>query len=941
MKTMKYLWYIFVVCLFFAVNSVNAEVNSIIEVPQASTVKNAIKVQKHPYLMGDNFETLKEYLKTDNEFKQRFNVFYREAKQKLKTIDTIELKTLNDYVNYGEDEIIEFAFIYRMTGEKEFGQAAAKLILQTIAISDWHTSNTIETASVSMVCAIGYDWIYDCLTPSERKTIPNAVWTKSLSLAYNVYKSPNSGLGGMMEWAVTCNHNWSIVCNSGFGAASLAFMNDLDSGKSTKCAEMVAQGLNDVQYALAELNENGGWGEGVNYSQYGFLHLYKYISMLVEATGDDYAILDYEPLKKNVMFPMYLTGSENCFNFHDSTANYPDMINLMFAAKYYNDSAYAALREKSLRIGAVDMNVFDLLWYVPHSESIEINPDGFFDDAVVMRKSFDDKNGIFVGLHGGKHMIRGQFINHGFMDNGTFVLDALGERWAEALGGDSYSLDGYHDRTNGGKRWNYYRCRAEGSNTLVINPSKNSAMDQVWGTDSILTAQNLNGENPSASVDLTSVYADAKSAVRTLKLTDARKNAELTDEIEMNEASEIYWFMHTKAEISLSADKKTATLTKGTKQMKVTLSSPSDAVFTVMSATPLSTSPASSTQNPNTAFKKLAIHLTNTSKTTIKVKFEPQYQDKVIEISDNCTDLFNNDFEDSCLYPYDKTSGVLDLGYFKADVNTLSDYKEVEIVQSGYDERALLMRWITDVDAKPVDKLIDSVKLSSEAGSFNPSGITVLDFSIKSENLSKFALDAQYASGEFCNLFTARDGNRFSVLKDKSWIDIATATGDYQRIRVVLDTKSRRHMVIVDNKLVYAEEYPEKWVFGQDGLLRFQFSGGTTVSVDRIDYMYSSRVYIGEIHIYTSDAYSYENMIAHKNKNGIRVARFGSDLYEGNSADMMVFKAKYQSDVLQSVEKEDVTVKDNEEKNLFDGNTSEYVYYIWDKNMMPYFKGIE
>ena len=415
MKTIKYVWFIFVICLFFSANPFEAKANNIINTPQATTIKTAIKGKKHPYLMGNNFETLKGYLKTDNEFNYRFNIFYRQAKQKLKAIDTIELKTLNDYVKYGEDEIIEFAFVYRMTGEKAFAQAASNLILQTIAISDWHTSNTIETASVSMVCAIGYDWIYDCLTPSQRQTIANSVWTKSLSYAYNVYKSPSSDLGGMMAWAVTCNHNWSIVCNSGFGAASLGFMNDLDNGKAVKCAEMVAQGLNDVQWALCELNENGGWGEGVNYSQYAFLNFYKYISMLVEATGDDYAILDYAPFKKNVMFPMYLTGSKTSFNFHDSADSYPDMFNLMFASKYYKDSEYASLREKSLRIGATDMNVFDLLWYVPHSENVDMNPDGFFDEAVVMRKSFDDKNGIFVGLHGGQHISRGQFVNHGFM----------------------------------------------------------------------------------------------------------------------------------------------------------------------------------------------------------------------------------------------------------------------------------------------------------------------------------------------------------------------------------------------------------------------------------------------------------------------------------------------------------------------------------------------
>lgn len=938
MKTMKYIWYIFVVCMFFIVSPVNAAVYNIIDVPQANTIQDAVKDKAHPYLMGDNFDTLKTYRDTDQEYRQRFYEFYRSAKLKLKKINTIKLTTLNDYVAYGEDEILEFAFIYRMTGEEAFADAALNLILQTINIGDWHESNTIETASVSMVCAIGYDWIYDYLTDEQKSLIPNAVWDKSLSHAYGLYFGGE--VGSMIGWAVTCEHNWSIVCNSGFGAAALGFMNDLDSEKAEKCAKMVAQGLNDVQNALAQLGPNGGWGESVNYSQYSFLHFCKYVSMLVEATGDDYAILDYDPIKKNVLYPMYLTGSQHCFNFHDSPANYPDMFNLMFAAKYYNDSTYAALRDKSLRIGAVDMSVFDLLWYVQKSERGNINPDGIFDTAAVMRKSFDDKNGIFAAIHGGMHVVKGKIVNHGFLDVGTFVLDALGERWAEALGNDGYSLEGYHDRSNGGMRWNYYRCRAEGSNTLVINPSENRAMDQVWGRNATLTAQNLNGENPSASVDLTPVYVDAKSAVRTLKLTDNRKNAELTDIIEMNKASEIYWFMHTKATITLSADKKTAILTKGAKQMKVTLSSPQDAVFTVMSATPLSTSPAPSAQNKNSEYKKLAIHLTNTSKATINVKFEPQYKEEVIEISDNCADIFNNDFENTPLYPNDKASGVFDLGYFKANVNKLSDYKEFEIVQAENNERALLIRWIVDSAAKQ-GKLSGGVIMASEAGSFNPSGVTVLDFSIKANQVSRISLDAQYAVGKTCNLFTLRNGTQFSVLKGNSWINIATATGDYQRIRVVLDTKSRRHMVLIDNKIVYSQEYPSTWVFGDNGLLRFQLTGGTAVSVDDLDSIYACRVYLGEMHIYTSEAYAYENMIANKSKNGIRVARFESDLYNGSSLDMTVFKAKYNNNALESAEKEDITINNNEEKYLLTGDTSDNVYYIWDRNMKPYFEKID
>jgi hypothetical protein len=148
-------------------------------------------------------------------------------------------------------------------------------------------------------------------------------------------------------------------------------------------------------------------------------------------------------------------------------------------------------------------------------------------------------------------------------------------------------------------------------------------------------------------------------------------------------------------------------------------------------------------------------------------------------------------------------------------------------------------------------------------------------------------------------------------------------------------------MVIIDNQLVYSEEYPKDWVFGEYGLLRFKLTGGTPVSVDNLASIYTCRVYIGQLHVYTSDAQSYENMIAHKSDNGVRVVRFGSDLYTNDSATMTVYKAKYNGNTLAGIEKEDVTVKNNEEKRILNGNTSANAFYIWNKDMTPYFEKIE
>ena len=82
-------------------------------------------------------------------------------------------------------------------------------------------------------------------------------------------------------------------------------------------------------------------------------------------------------------------------------------------------------------------------------------------DVVTLRTRWQDGEATFMGFKAGE-----MGASHGNLDAGSFVLDALGTRWAVDLGGDDYALPGYF----GSQRWTYYRLRAEGHNTLVINP---------------------------------------------------------------------------------------------------------------------------------------------------------------------------------------------------------------------------------------------------------------------------------------------------------------------------------------------------------------------------------------------------------------------------------------------------------------------------------------
>ena len=105
----------------------------------------------------------------------------------------------------------------------------------------------------------------------------------------------------------------------------------------------------------------------------------------------------------------------------------------------------------------------DILYYNPGllGTAATMQKDYYFRDTEVasFRSDWDDSNSIFLGVHAGKTN-----VYHGHMDAGSFVLDGFGTRYASDLGADNYNI---RDSV-----WNLYRYRAEGHNTLVINPSK-------------------------------------------------------------------------------------------------------------------------------------------------------------------------------------------------------------------------------------------------------------------------------------------------------------------------------------------------------------------------------------------------------------------------------------------------------------------------------------
>nr|WP_260332812.1 heparinase II/III-family protein [Clostridium chauvoei] len=218
-----------------------------------------------------------------------------------------------------------------------------------------------------------------------------------------------------------------------------------------------------------------------------------------------------------------------------------------------------------------------------------------------MREDWTSKSTSFLGFKGG---LNG--APHGDLDIGSFVYDSLGIRWAMDLGKENYNLPGYWDKGSNGERWTYYRKKAEGHNTLVINPSKD--LDQAVPAYAPIIDMKLNNKNGGYGIlDLTEAYEkDAIKINRGFNFIN-RDELLMRDEFLLKQEGEVIWQMHTKAEPELIEGGKAVILKDGDKRLYVKLLEQNNLVFEVVDAKPYAKSINPTGQNENIGIKKLIV----------------------------------------------------------------------------------------------------------------------------------------------------------------------------------------------------------------------------------------------------------------------------------------------------------------------------------------------
>lgn len=516
------------------------------------------------------------------------------------------------------------ALLYNLTFEQKYADYIWQSMLNLSRnANNWNTANSqaLMLGDTMRAVAFTYDWMYNHWTDSQRRIVRNAMMHFGLevSLPYlRPYKDYWGGKGG----------NWCQIILSGVGLTALAMCDD--PAYDNLVSEIIHRCIVGLSYTHDQtISADGSYVEGASYWGYGMGNYIPFIGALYETTGSN-ELFELPGMDKTGLFPIGVNGPMGYYGFGDASSSGTIIKGAFFyLSRYFNDPTYGAYQYSSTISSGGDW--YSLAMYRPderYTEFAKYMPDYFHfpgdNDLITIRPSWTDKNSAFLGCKAGKNN-----ISHSNLDIGSYIFDLMGVRWAYELGSDNYT-DAYLYEDG---KWVFYRNRAEGQNALVINPD--GSIDQNVNADCKIGDYKVNDNGAYVTMDITDAYKDkgVDSVKRGFAMLNNYGALLVQDEIMSSLPVEAYTFMHTKAEIEVSEDGKSAILTQDGQKLRARILSPSEGVFIDMPADPLPSSPNPPEAYPRNGFRKLAVHVENVLSPTISMLLTPYNEDESSEFT--------------------------------------------------------------------------------------------------------------------------------------------------------------------------------------------------------------------------------------------------------------------------------------------------------------------
>ncbi|WAC20425.1 heparinase II/III family protein [Luteolibacter sp. SL250] len=454
------------------------------------------------------------------------------------------------------------AMVGRLEGNAEYKRRAITEMRALAGFTDWNQPHFLDVAEATFAMGIGYDWLYDDLTPEDRDLISGAIIGKGLeaSLASRSGKPP--------FWVAGTN-NWNQVCHSGMTIGALA----VAERNPELAARMVDRAIENLKHSAKAYAPDGIYPEGPGYWAYGTGFHVALVDALKTALGDTFGLEKFPGFLKTADFIVQMhSPAGRYYNFSDNVQTRGFETPLFWFARELKrpgllEADLALVQDLKAKPRKLDrLMALALVWWDGKEAGTEENPptswtgDGKVPLAV-FRERWGDRNAAFVAFKGGR-----PDISHGHMDVGSFVFERDGIRWAEDPGLQSYNtlesrgIDLWNQKQDS-PRWKVFRLGSEAHNI----PRFDGADQRVEGSAVVVKSS---AEKRLMVLDLTALHGGAvKSSQRGLRML-ADGGVVIRDEWQTEEkpvSMAFQWLTRAK----VAADQSGAVLESGGKSLRL------------------------------------------------------------------------------------------------------------------------------------------------------------------------------------------------------------------------------------------------------------------------------------------------------------------------------------------------------------------------------------
>lgn len=488
-----------------------------------------------------------------------------------------EIKNTKDILPISREQVyrmVNLALAYRLSGDKRFAEKAEKELVHVCNFPDWDPIHYLDVAEMTTAVAIGYDWLYDVLTPSTRQLVVHSIKTKALDLVVEEYNTGNAD-----SWAKR-ETNWNVVCNTGMVLGALA----IEEHYPELAKHIIGEAVRYIPNCLKHFAPDGVCYEGPAYWGYTNMYLSLLLKALNDNFGGDFGLSEMVGVDKSVLYYMHSTSpSGKIFNFANSGSTAPAAEPIYFYfSRAFNQPEVATFYRDVLSKTVHEGNYFrfyflSIPWYDTASSTADALPklkvyEGI-NDIVVFNGNRNIPNSLYLIAKTGD-----PDMAHQQLDIGTFIVEMNGIRWTDDLGTDNYNLPGFWDYKPDGQRWTYFRNSNFSHNTLSIDHKlQNSA-----GTGEIDRLDDRAAQ-PFVTMNMSTAYAgQSRFVYRTFRMLDDTRIL-VTDSVGLQSPSQsVQWSVITSADVECKGN--TAVLRKDGKSFSLKIASPTNASFTTKAA---------------------------------------------------------------------------------------------------------------------------------------------------------------------------------------------------------------------------------------------------------------------------------------------------------------------------------------------------------------------